>query len=349
MHRSRLLALLLAVATTGSASAAGLRADARSRPRLARRSDDVVATVTITNDSARPMLLPRWQVPGARLEADLFSVTRDGKPVDYLGILVKRPAPRPADFVAIAPGAVPHRPHRALPSLRHERVAASTWSPTESTSPTGNRLAELATETEDGGLRRRGDLARRAGARPGRLGSTERHRRSRGPLLHQLLVEPAEQRFDRGRQRHHLCHRLQELPQQQDLLDGRPALHHLVRRQEQRPIQHRQEPLHGDRERLPDQAGGGRLRLHRELLRLRLPDPALQDLRLQRLLVGTQHRHRLARRHAGARDVALQRRRRHRRLGLRPDRLQEPGDADPEEGRSTTPTATSTSPRTPRP
>jgi peptidyl-Lys metalloendopeptidase len=60
--------------------------------------------VTITNDGTRTLLVPRWQVPGARLEANLFQVTRDGREVDYLGILVKRPAPTAADYVAIAPG-----------------------------------------------------------------------------------------------------------------------------------------------------------------------------------------------------------------------------------------------------
>lgn len=104
MRKSRLIAFLLAVATAGAASAAGLRATLEVDRAWLGAHDDVVATVTITNDGARPFLLPRWQVPGARLEADLFAVTRDGKPVNYLGILVKRPAATPADLVAIAPG-----------------------------------------------------------------------------------------------------------------------------------------------------------------------------------------------------------------------------------------------------
>ncbi|MDQ1347257.1 MAG: peptidyl-Lys metalloendopeptidase [Acidobacteriota bacterium] len=104
MRRSRLIAILLAAATAGSASAAGLRATLEVDRAWLGAGDDLVATVTIANDGAQALLLPRWQVPSARLEADLFSVTRDGRPVDYLGILVKRPAPTPADYVAIAPG-----------------------------------------------------------------------------------------------------------------------------------------------------------------------------------------------------------------------------------------------------
>lgn len=99
-----LLTLALSTAVAGAAGAAGLRATLEVDRAWLAAGDDVVAAVTITNDSARTVLVPRWQVPGARLEADLFQVTRDGKPVDYLGILVKRPEPTPADFVAIAPG-----------------------------------------------------------------------------------------------------------------------------------------------------------------------------------------------------------------------------------------------------
>lgn len=99
-----LFALVLAAVAAGAVSAAGLRATLEVDRAWLGADDDVVAAVTITNNSARTMVVPRWQVPGARLEADLFQVTRDGRPVDYTGILVKRSAPAPADFVAIAPG-----------------------------------------------------------------------------------------------------------------------------------------------------------------------------------------------------------------------------------------------------
>jgi peptidyl-Lys metalloendopeptidase len=67
--------------------------------------DDLVASVTIVNRSTRSVLVPRWLVPGARLEANLFAVTRDGEPVAYRGRLVKRAAPGAGDFVTLAPGA----------------------------------------------------------------------------------------------------------------------------------------------------------------------------------------------------------------------------------------------------
>ena len=103
-HLTVVFALVLAVVAAGAVSAASLRATLEVDRAWLGAQDDVVASVTITNDSARTMVVPRWQVPGARLEADLFQVTRDGQPVDYTGMLVKRPAPTPADFVAIAPG-----------------------------------------------------------------------------------------------------------------------------------------------------------------------------------------------------------------------------------------------------
>ena len=142
-----LFALVLAVVAAGAVSAAGLRATLEVDRAWLGADDDVVAAVTITNDSARTMVVPRWQIPGTRLEADLFQVTRDGQPVNYTGILVKRPAPTPADFVAIAPGqsisgSTELSRHydmasggEYLVSYRLELAA-------------GNRLAELASESD---------------------------------------------------------------------------------------------------------------------------------------------------------------------------------------------------------
>ena len=64
-----LLALALSTMVAGAASAAGLRATLEVDRAWLEAQDDVVAAVTITNDGTRTMLVPRWQVPGARLEA----------------------------------------------------------------------------------------------------------------------------------------------------------------------------------------------------------------------------------------------------------------------------------------
>ncbi|WP_296949207.1 M35 family metallo-endopeptidase [uncultured Massilia sp.] len=69
-------------------------------------SDDVVVTVTMTNTTGATQYLLAWQTPfGREVEAPLFEVMRDGAPVPYLGIQAKRPAPRPSDYIALAPGA----------------------------------------------------------------------------------------------------------------------------------------------------------------------------------------------------------------------------------------------------
>jgi peptidyl-Lys metalloendopeptidase len=69
------------------------------------KSDDVVVDVTVTNATAATQYLLKWQTPFDAIEAPLFEVTRDGLPVRYLGIQVKRAAPTAADYIALEPGA----------------------------------------------------------------------------------------------------------------------------------------------------------------------------------------------------------------------------------------------------
>jgi len=69
------------------------------------KSDEVAVIVTVTNPSAATAYLLRWQTPFDAVEAPLFEVVRDGQPVRYLGRQVKRAAPTPGDYIALAPGA----------------------------------------------------------------------------------------------------------------------------------------------------------------------------------------------------------------------------------------------------
>jgi peptidyl-Lys metalloendopeptidase len=69
------------------------------------KSDEVAVVVTMTNTSAATVYLLAWQTPFGAVEAPLFDITRDGQPVRYLGRMVKRAAPVPADTIALAPGA----------------------------------------------------------------------------------------------------------------------------------------------------------------------------------------------------------------------------------------------------
>ena len=95
----------IVVLSAARARAEGLVAELELGSQWLGAGDDLVATVTLVNHSAETVLVPRWLVPGERLESDLFAVTRDGEPALYRGRRVKRAAPGPGDFVTLAPGA----------------------------------------------------------------------------------------------------------------------------------------------------------------------------------------------------------------------------------------------------
>ena len=101
--RKALWIVLVVVLSAAPARAEGLVAELELGSQWLGAGDDLVATVTLVNRSAETVLVPRWLVPGARLESDLFAVTRDGEPVAYVGRRVKRAAPSAADFVTLAP------------------------------------------------------------------------------------------------------------------------------------------------------------------------------------------------------------------------------------------------------
>jgi len=67
-------------------------------------SEPVALTLRLANRGDASAWVLRWQVPSDRIEADMLEVTRNGEPVEYLGRLVKRPAPTAADWVEIAAG-----------------------------------------------------------------------------------------------------------------------------------------------------------------------------------------------------------------------------------------------------
>jgi peptidyl-Lys metalloendopeptidase len=69
------------------------------------KGDDVVVTITLTNHADTTQYLLAWQTPLLGVQGPLFDVLRDGQPVPYLGIQVKRSAPGPGDYIALAPGA----------------------------------------------------------------------------------------------------------------------------------------------------------------------------------------------------------------------------------------------------
>ena len=67
-------------------------------------SDAASVTVTLRNGGSHAVRLLRWFTPAEGLEEPLFSVTRDGEAVAFVGPHYKRPAPTEADYVRLAPG-----------------------------------------------------------------------------------------------------------------------------------------------------------------------------------------------------------------------------------------------------
>jgi len=100
-----LLVPLLLGAAARAAPPGGLVVELTPARQSVTGNQDVVVTVTIRNTSRTWQTLPKWQTPFAGVETPLFDVTRDGLPVSYLGIRVKRAPPTPADVIALAPGA----------------------------------------------------------------------------------------------------------------------------------------------------------------------------------------------------------------------------------------------------
>jgi peptidyl-Lys metalloendopeptidase len=104
MDRKSMMGALLAAAAVG-ASAGEVTVRVTAERQTLAKSDDMVVNVTVTNASAATQYLLKWQTPLGAIEAPLFEVTRDGLPVRYLGVQVKRAAPAAADYVALKPGA----------------------------------------------------------------------------------------------------------------------------------------------------------------------------------------------------------------------------------------------------
>ncbi len=102
------IVLLLVVLVAGQAAAAPGRG-AAVRLEVDKASflekDTVTVHITISNPTDRAVKVLKWFTPVDDVEESLFTVTRDGQPVQYIGALYKRPAPTSGDYVALKPGA----------------------------------------------------------------------------------------------------------------------------------------------------------------------------------------------------------------------------------------------------
>jgi len=65
---------------------------------------EVTLHVSIANPGTTPTRVLKWLIPSEGFTEPLFSVTRDGEAVDYIGMLVKRLPPSEADYITLKAG-----------------------------------------------------------------------------------------------------------------------------------------------------------------------------------------------------------------------------------------------------
>jgi peptidyl-Lys metalloendopeptidase len=107
MKSKLILALVaaLGLATPAQAASGGLQFSLDSRQAGYSAKERVVVQLTVSNPGKDAASLAAWQAPELDLDDALFAVTRDGKPVDYLGPVVKRSATDKANTLRLDGGA----------------------------------------------------------------------------------------------------------------------------------------------------------------------------------------------------------------------------------------------------
>lgn len=101
-----LLALAMMLGLTGSVLAA--RGSVEVRITAAKEAlspeDGVLVNVAITNPTKSAIKILRWHTPFDGVKEDLFAVTVNGKPAEYIGAEYKRAAPTEKDYITLNPG-----------------------------------------------------------------------------------------------------------------------------------------------------------------------------------------------------------------------------------------------------
>jgi peptidyl-Lys metalloendopeptidase len=71
---------------------------------LYKANEPITLHVTITNGNDFPLKVLKWFTPVEGVGGPLFTVTRDGKPVTYIGPMIKRLATTDKDYITLAAG-----------------------------------------------------------------------------------------------------------------------------------------------------------------------------------------------------------------------------------------------------
>jgi peptidyl-Lys metalloendopeptidase len=98
--------MVMMLGLTGSVFAARGSADVTITPAKDAfgAEDSVMVNVAITNPNKNTIRVLRWYTPFDGVKEDLFSVTVNGKAVEYTGADYKRPAPADKDYITLKSG-----------------------------------------------------------------------------------------------------------------------------------------------------------------------------------------------------------------------------------------------------
>lgn len=99
--------LAMTAISSGAGARDGVAPVISSKVAVESHEGQVLAKLTISNDSERTIYVPRVFTLEGEPEGNLFEVrdSSNGDPLDFIGMMVKRPPPTKKDFVAVKPHA----------------------------------------------------------------------------------------------------------------------------------------------------------------------------------------------------------------------------------------------------
>jgi len=98
------LATLVSVTGAGAAPKNDLSVSISADKTSFTASDSVMLSVTISNNGKNSAKVLKWYTPAEEVEEPLFTITRDGAPVDYVGAHYKRTTPNGNDYISLKSG-----------------------------------------------------------------------------------------------------------------------------------------------------------------------------------------------------------------------------------------------------
>lgn len=98
------LVTLLAASIAGAAPKDGPTVKLNAKQGEFVSGDDVVVTVTYTNDTNHSVRILKWFTPADGVEESIFTVTKNGEPAAYTGAIYKRPTVTGKDYITLKAG-----------------------------------------------------------------------------------------------------------------------------------------------------------------------------------------------------------------------------------------------------